>query len=907
MSATTELPAVGDPRTLYVVDISGYVFRAYHALPPLASPSGEPTHAVLGVTTMLRKLIADRQPAMLVAAMDSPGKSFRHELYADYKGTRPPAPEDLPQQMTRVREVLDAQGIAVAEQAGVEADDVIASLVRKAREDGLQVVIVSADKDLLQLVGPDVTVFDTAKSRVFGVPETEAKLGVPPAAVRDYLALVGDSSDNVPGVPSVGPKTAVDLLQRFGDLDGVYAGLDEITRKALRAKLEANRDQAYLSQRLVTLRDDIEVPWKQAREPLGEGDVERTRALFTELGFTRLLDQLPAGDEVGKGDAAASRAPKREATVPAIVSDAKALGQLVGDVEKVDELIVLSVIDGRAVDGTFVGLVLAWAEGAAYVPVAHAYLGCPEQLEATAVVEALRASLERAEVRKVCADAKREMIALAGAGVTLAGVAFDVGLASYLIDSERHAHRLQDVARFDLNFTAGELEALLGTLDAPSGVEIAEVSARAGRSIDVLRQAHEVLVPRLEQVGGGALLSDMELPLARVLADMERTGVRVDIKRLDELAREVGERLVEIEARCKELAGRDFNVGSPRQLEAILFDELQLPVIKRTKTARSTDQSVLEELAVLHELPVAVLEHRMLTKLASTYLETLPREVSAQTGRIHSDFRQTVAATGRLSSSDPNLQNIPIRTEVGRQIRGAFVPREGWRMLSADYSQIELRVLAHLSGDEELSAAFRENADVHARTARAIFGVEEDELTREMRGRAKTVNYAVIYGQTQFALARNLRIQRNEAKRYIDAFFERYSGVRAYMDRVVEEAKEQGLVRTLCGRVRRVPEIDSRNRMRREAAARIARNTPIQGSAADILKLAMIATHRDMAAAGMQAKMLLSVHDELVFEAPSDEEDAVEKLVVDRMQNAMKLDVPLVVDRAWGANWGEIH
>ena len=927
MTGATALPPPGDPRTLYVIDVSGYVFRAYHALPPLMSPSGEPTHAVLGVTSMLLKLLAERQPARIAVAMDSRTPSFRHGLFDAYKANRPPAPPDLSQQMRRVQEVLEALALPVLQRDGFEADDLIASVVRAARERGLKVVVVSSDKDLLQLIGDDVCMYDTARGVVFGAPETVAKLGVPPTQVRDYLALVGDSSDNVPGVPSVGPKTAVELLRQFGDLDALYGGLDQVERKALREKLAAGRDKAYLSRELVTLRDEL--PLGRDVETLASGtrDVAHLRGLFTTLGFTRVLAQLgevavAAGGATGTGATegtvgAAGAAPGEavaatpEAIDVQVVLDATALDALARSLAQAGSFALVSAMQGtHPMTATLVGLAFAWRDGRAYVPLAHGYLGRPDQIPEARVLASLRAVLEDAAVVKLCADAKRETMFLAERGVVLRGVTFDVGLASYLIDPERHAHRLEDVARFDLALPQPEVDGLLPVgkeSDELASTEVAEVAARAARSARVVQQAHAALVPRLEQAGCAKLLVDVELPLVRVLADIERTGIRVDADRLRVLEHEVAGRLGALEMRCKELAGRDFNVGSPRQLEAILFDELKLPSTKKTKTARSTDQGVLEDLAALHELPRVILEHRMLAKLKNTYLDTLPKQIHPRTGRIHTDFRQAVAATGRLSSSDPNLQNIPIRTDIGREIRSAFVPREGWRLLSADYSQIELRVLAHISHDAALIEAFSQGADVHARTARAIFGVPEEALTREMRGRAKTVNYAVIYGQTQFALARNLRIERSEAARYIKAFFEQYAGVAAYMERVVQEGRERGFVSTLFGRVRHLPELRSDNRMQREAAERVARNTPIQGSAADIIKLAMIAVHREIGTRKLESKMLLSVHDELVFEAPPAEKDALEALVVERMQDVVKLDVPLVVDSGWGAHWGEAH
>jgi DNA polymerase-1 len=904
----TTLPAAGDPRVLYVVDISGYLFRAYHALPPLSSPRGEPTGAVLGVTTMLQKLVQEQRPVMLAVAMDSRAPSFREQHYAEYKAHRPEVPSDLKPQMARVREVVEAYRLPVFHVEGMEADDVIASLVKRARAEGLAVVIVSSDKDLMQLVGDDVWMLDTMRNAVFGPQEVEQKLGVPPRQVRDYLALVGDSSDNVPGVPSVGPKTAVQLLREHGDLDGVYAALARIERASLRQKLEQHRDDAYLSRKLVTLEDNLDLGVDPASLPRPAPDLARLRALFAELGFDRLLAQLSTVSE----EPAPAELTETQGRACEVLYDEQALRAFAEELVSADRMTLLCLMEGaHPVSGRLVGIALAFGERAAYVPLAHDYLGSPAQLASERALEVLRPALTSARPEKVCADAKREIMILAPLGIALNGVRFDSMLASYLIDPERHSHGLDDVARFDLDSTlAPEDKVLLEHRLEPGTLSKINVDAIAARSTKLARLAlrsEEALAPSLEAAGCAPLLCDIELPLCRVLADMELTGIRVDTDHLARLSSSVAEQLVGLEQRCKQLAGRDFNVGSPRQLEAILFDELKLPVIKRTKTARSTDHSVLEDLALMHELPAAILEQRMLAKLKSTYLDALPQEVNPRTGRIHTDFRQAVAATGRLSSSDPNLQNIPIRSEVGRSIRDAFIAREGWQILSADYSQIELRVLAHLSRDRELMDAFSQGADVHVRTARAIFGVEESQVTREMRGQAKTVNFAVIYGQTQFALARNLRIERAQAARYIKAFFEQYAGVAAYMTSIVAEATEKGEVRTLCGRVRKLEALRSRDRVQRQAAERVARNTPIQGSAADIIKLAMIAIHRELAHKRLQSKMLLTVHDELVFEAPPQEREVLQQMVCDQMEHAVKLDVPLVVDKGWGESWGKAH
>jgi len=891
------LPDKGDPKTIYVIDISSYVFRAYHALPPLSNSKGEPTHAVAGVSSMLLKLLREREPHAVIVAMDSKEGSFRKDLYAEYKANRPPAPPDLTQQMIRVREIVDAWGMSPLEAAGFEADDVIATVVLEARKAGLGVVIVSADKDLLQLVGDDVVMYDTMRSKVFGAEETYEKFGVGPSQVRDLLSLMGDSSDNVPGVPSVGQKTAAKLLGEHGSLEGIYENIESITRKALKQKLTDHRADALSSRELVTLRDDAPVDTKLVRRPYDGGDTAALRNIFSELELTRLLAQLePAPVIAGHYET---------------ITTADGLARVAGAVREAGRFALYTVMDvDDPIRGELVGVAVSWLEGvSAYVPLGHRYIGAPDHLSWEEAGPVLTPLLENSLIPKQ-ALAKRETVFWAGRGVTFRGVEFDPSLASYLLDPARHAHRLEDVARQELD---GELTAE----DAVRGkgkkalnwdeVEVEPVARYANERADYTYRLSELLTPRMHEGEFEPLFYDVELPLAGVLATMELNGIRVDTQLLETLSAEAETELEALHERCTELAGHAFNVSSPRQLETILFDELELPVVKKTKTARSTDHGVLEELAALHPLPSAILEYRSVSKLKSTYLDALPREVDASTNRIHTRYNQLVAATGRLSSSDPNLQNIPIRTPMGRRVREAFIPAEGWSMLAADYSQIELRVLAHLSRDPALVEAFSQGDDVHIQTACALFGVQPEEVTKDMRGQAKTVNFAVIYGQTQFALARNLKIERSEAKRYIDAFFDQYAGVKSFLDEVVEQARANGFVTTLLGRRRTLPDIRSRNHNLRAGAERIARNTPIQGTAADIMKVAMVRVQRDLEKRRFESRMVLTVHDELVFEAPPAEQEALETLVLEHMQNAVPLSVPLPVESAWGPNWGAAH
>lgn len=891
------LPDKGDPKTIYVIDISSYVFRAYHALPPLSNSKGEPTHAVAGVSSMLLKLLREHDPQTLIVAMDSRERSFRKELFDGYKANRPPPPPDLEQQMRRVREIVEAWGMAPIEASGFEADDIIATLVREARRKKKKVVIVSADKDLLQLVGDDVVMYDTMRNKVFGPEETRDKFGVEPCQVRDLLALMGDSSDNVPGVPSVGQKTAAKLLNEHASLDGIYENLESITRKALKRKLMEHRNDAETSRALVTLRDDVPLDPEAVNRPYDGGDVAALRNIFSELELTRLLAQLEP-------------APVVEGHYETIHS-LEGLMRIATAIRNEGSFALHTLLDvDDPIRGELVGLSVSWLQSvSAYIPLGHRYIGAPDHLSWETAAPVLEPLLSNSLIPKLTST-KREKVLWARRGVPLRGVLFDPSIASYLLDPARHAHRLEDVARQELDGQLIEADAVRGKGKKAlqwDQVEIEPAAQYANERADFTFRLSELLTSRMHQGEFKRLFYDIELPLASVLATMELTGIRVDTELLARLSDEANAQLEDLHAQCTQLAGHDFNVSSPRQLETILFDELDLPVIKKTKTARSTDHEVLEELAALHPLPGAILEHRSVSKLKSTYLDALPREVNPETGRIHTRYNQLVAATGRLSSSDPNLQNIPIRTEMGRRVRRAFVPAEGWSMLAADYSQIELRVLAHLSRDPALVDAFSRGDDVHVQTACALFGVQPSEVTKDMRAQAKTVNFAVIYGQTQFALARNLKIERSEAKRYIDAFFDQYAGVKSFLDEVVEHARANGFVTTLLGRRRTLPDIRSRNHNLRAGAERIARNTPIQGTAADIMKVAMVLIQRDLETQRMRSRMVLTVHDELVFESPPEERERLREFVLDRMQNAVPLSVPLPVEAAWGPSWGDAH
>ncbi len=899
MSAST-LPAPGSPDVLYLIDLSGYVFRAYHALPPLSSSKGEPTHAVLGTVNMVQKIVNEKRPHMLAVAMDSKGRTHRHELDSRYKANRPPPPADLSQQMARAEAIVRAFAIPIYQVASVEADDLIASVVKKATEAKLRVVIVSSDKDLMQLVHDDddqVVLWETMRDKVYGPAEVQAKFGVPPSKLRDLLALMGDTSDNIPGVPSVGPKTASDLLLQFGSIEGIYAHLGEIKKAKLKEALQTHEADARVSQQLVTLDHDLDVALDLQGLVYGGANDAELRRLFLELEFTRQLDLLKPAKAVARAHSCVTTS----AALGAILARAREGGLLALSVQTTDD---------DPMRGEVVGVSLSTTVGEGhYVPVAHRYLGCPPQLSWAEVARALAPVLADLKIKKVAHDLKTIEVLLHRFELPLAGPIFDTLLGAYLLDPESPS-ALKELARRELSLELSSYDEATskqrGSQLGFDEVDLDRATSFAAAEAEATLALAERIEPRVAAEGMGKLMEEIELPLSRVLAEMEWTGVLVDVGVLAALGRSIDEDLKRLDAEAKRIVGHDFVLRSRDQLEKILFDDLKLPVLKRTpKGGRSTDASVLEELAEQHELPRVIVSHRELDKLKGTYIEALPRAVNPRTGRIHTRFLQTVAATGRLSSTDPNLQNIPIRTEVGRRIRGAFVAPKGARIVSADYSQIELRVLAHLSHDEELLEAFRTNEDVHVRTASAVFGVSKSEVTREMRGRAKTINFGVIYGMGDSALAKQTGVSRAEGARFIEAYFERYRGVARFMEKTIDGARRGEAVRTLFGRRRFLPNLHSANRGLRAEAERVAKNTPIQGTAADILKVAMVKLGAGEVVPG--ARMILTVHDELVFEVPEARVEEAMGRIREAMSTAVKLDVPLVVDVGSGPTWSDAH
>ncbi len=898
---------------LILVDGSSYLFRAFHALPPLTNSQGEPTGAIVGVVNMLRRLINDYHPTHIGVVFDAPGKTFRDELYADYKAHRPPMPEELGVQIERLHEIIRAMGLPLLVVEGVEADDVIGTLARQAEAQGMDVLISTGDKDMAQLVDDHVTLVDTMTDTTLDAEGVQAKFGVRPDQIIDYLALVGDSSDNIPGVPKVGPKTAAKWLGQYGSLDELVAHADEIKGK-VGESLRNHLDQLSLSRELATIRTDVELP-VAPKELLPQApDVSRLRQLYQDIEARRLLAALE--EEAGDDDPAPAQVRAEDHEGYEIVTEEAVLEAWLARLEAAElfafdtETTSLDYVEAEVVGVSFA----IEPEAAAYVPLAHAYPGAPPQLDRNKVLERLRPLLESDRPRLIGQHIKYDRNVLLNHGIALQAIAFDTMLESYVLDASAGRHDMDSLAERYLGHRTTHYHEIAGKGAKQlrfDQIPLEQAGPYAAEDADITLRLHQLLWPRLQdQPRLAAVLREIEMPLIPVLSRMECTGVSIDREMLARHSRELAGRLHQLEQQAYEVAGHKFNMGSPKQIGQILFEELGLPVVSKTpKGAPSTSESVLQELAEQgYELPRIILEHRGLAKLKSTYTDKLPEMVNPRTGRVHTSYHQAVAATGRLSSSDPNLQNIPVRTEEGRRIRQAFVPQAGWKMLAADYSQIELRIMAHLSGDEGLLRAFAEGRDIHRATAAEVFaGGDLEAVTDQQRRSAKAINFGLIYGMSAFGLARQLGIERGEAQAYIDLYFQRYPGVKAFMEKTREQAREQGYVETLFGRRLYLPEIKSRNGARRAAAERTAINAPMQGTAADIIKRAMISVDDWLQSGDLEARLLMQVHDELVFEVAPAALDEATVQIREHMESAAELRVPLVVDIGVGDNWDQAH
>jgi len=906
--------------SLYILDALNFLFRAFHVLPPLTTTKGIQTGAVYGFTNMVLRIERENCPTHICVVFDAPGDTFRNQLYGEYKAHRPPMPSELANQLDLVRRVIDVLGLTTLEVPGYEADDIIATLARVAVAEGMEVVICSSDKDLMQLVGGDVSILDTMKDRRLRAAEVEEKFGVPPALVGDVLALMGDSIDNVPGVDGIGPKIASELIKKFGSLDELLARVGEVKGKRGEA-IAAARDLVRTSRELVRLRDDAPLPKSLSELHRVEPDPERKRALFRELEFTRLLDALPPATALRIAPHAEEPRPPPEPLAPLpppppapAVLDRAALEELARSIQAAGAVGVAALYDGpSAVRADLVGLGFALPGGPRfYLPLCHRYLGAPACVREAVALEVLGPLLSSAAVAKHTHDGKTLEVLLRRRGVALRGIVSDAMIASYLLDASRTRYDLDVVAGSEGVGEAASRASWLGSgAKARPGADISveEVGSRLAAEATAALALSRIQGPKLAAAHLDSLYRDLELPLSHVLAKIECRGIQLDVDALRAIGQEVSASLVGLEKEIHELAGGPFNINSNKQLADVLFGKLGLPVVRRTKTGASTDADTLEELAALHPVPAKIVDYRALAKLKGTYIDALPALVNPETGRLHTSFNQAVAATGRLSSSDPNLQNIPIRSEVGRRIRQAFVARPGHLLVSADYSQIELRILAHFSEDPAFIDAFRSGQDIHLRTAAEVFGLPTSSVTPEHRRIAKAINFGLAFGQSDFGLSQVLRIPRAQARAYIESYFQRYAGVKSYMDRAILEARDRAESSTLLGRRRPLPEIRATRAQDRAYAERIARNTPIQGSAADLLKLAMIRVDAGIEAgqAGADAALLLTVHDELVFEVPEGRVPAFKEWVKGAMESVYSLKVPLVVDVGAGRTWGEAH
>lgn len=920
-----------------LVDGSSYLFRAYHAPPHLTNSRGEATGAIYGVVNMLRSLLTKYQPSHMAVVFDAKGPTFRNDMYAEYKAHRPPMPDDLRSQIEPLHNIVRALGLPLLCIEGVEADDVIGTLARQAAAEGRFTLVSTGDKDMAQLVDEHVYLINTMSGDISDAAAVEAKFGVKPAQIIDYLAIMGDSSDNIPGLPKAGPKTAQGLLQGLGSIDNIYADPDAAASlsfrgaKTIPAKLREFEDQVRLSQQLATIKCDVELQQTPAQLTIEPADVETLKALYGQCEFRSWLGELmkqgAASDraQMPAAEAAARVESLHETAAGATEFDRSGYRAITDKAEFAQYLEQLAGSEWVAFDtettslnymeAELVGLSFATApQQAVYIPVGHNYPGAPEQLDRAWVLAQLKPLLEGNKPQKVGQNLKYDAHILRRYDIRLGGIKSDTMLASYVYNSNGSRHdmdtlSLQYLQHQPIAFTdvAGKGAKQITFND----VALEQATPYAAEDADVTYRLHQVLAQRLREAPGlERVLYELEVPLLSVLCDMEQRGVQINAQLLGKQSHELAMKLQQLEQKAYEIAGETFNLGSPKQLQTILFEKLQIPVVKKTpKGAPSTAEEVLQELALDYPLPAVIMEHRGLSKLKSTYTDKLPKMVNPRTHRIHTSYQQAVAATGRLSSTEPNLQNIPIRTEEGRRVRQAFTAPEGYQILAIDYSQIELRIMAHLSGDKQLLDAFAKGRDIHKATASEVFGVALDEVTSDQRRSAKAVNFGLIYGMSAFGLARQLDIPRHDAQTYMDKYFERFPGVLEYMERTRQQAKQQGYVETIYGRRLHLPEINAQNGARRKAAERAAINAPMQGSAADIIKRAMLAV-ADWIPQHTQpgdVYMIMQVHDELVFEVKTEQGKALAEQLAKVMESAAELAVPLVAEAGLGANWDEAH
>ncbi len=918
-SSSTKPPVI-------LVDASSYLFRAFHALPPLINSKGQATGAIYGVINMMKKLLDQYQPTYLAMIFDAKGKTFRSEIYPEYKAHRPPMPDELRSQIEPLHNMIKSMGVPLIAEMGVEADDVIGTLATSLGEKGYEVLISTGDKDLTQLVTKHITLINTMNQQFMTPESVEEKFGVRPDQIIDYLALVGDTSDNVPGVPKVGPKTASRWLQQYQTLDNLLQNAEQIKGK-VGENLRNNLEQLAISKDLVTIRHQLDLPETLDDLKLGSAQTEQLIDYCKILEFKSWLKELSSSSSIAgtnntnsnsqtthTTDEKFSNHPEIDRSQYEIVLDENSFNQWLECIRSAK----ISAFDTETTDldamkARLVGLSLCVEAGkACYIPLAHQYLDAPEQLDKQWVLQQLKPWLESSEHRKVGQNLKYDMKVLANEGISLNGIYEDTMLESYVVNSIIGRHDMNSLALRHLNHVCISFEDVAGKGKKQlrfDEIALEQAGPYAAEDADITLRLHHVLQPLVEEHASiQKLYRTIEMPLVPLLAQIERNGVLIDANALGLQSQQIGKRLTELEREAYEIAGKEFNLGSPKQLQQILFEELGIPVIKKTpKGQPSTAEEVLHELALDYPLPKLLLEYRSLSKLKSTYTDKLPLQINPATGRVHTSYHQAITATGRLSSSDPNLQNIPIRTEEGRRIRHAFIAPQGYKLIAADYSQVELRIMAHLSQDEGLLTAFSKGEDVHTATAAEVFDIPPEEVSTEQRRHAKAINFGLIYGMSAFGLAKQLGIQRDEAQHYIHRYFARYPGVEAYMENIKIQAREQGFVETLMGRRLYLPQINARNGLHRQAAERTAINAPMQGTAADIIKLAMLNIDNWIKQEKLPLKVIMQVHDELVFEVPESQANELAEQIKTKMSQAVELSVPLIVEAGIGDNWQEAH
>ncbi|MBE9504457.1 MAG: DNA polymerase I [Proteobacteria bacterium] len=884
-------------KKLFLIDGSSYIYRAFFALPYLSNSKGLPTNAVYGFTSMLLKVIREKNPDYLAVTFDAKGPTFRHEVYKEYKANRSAMPDALIPQIPYIHRVVEGFNLPVLMQQGVEADDIIGTMAKKAEDAGIEVIIITGDKDMMQLVSPNVTILDTMKDITIDADAVRERFGVTPERVIDFLGLMGDSSDNIPGVPGVGEKTAKKLLTEYGSMDNLYSHIGEIKGK-LREKLEDNRDLAYLSRELATIRCELDFEVKTDELTLSEPDTGKLRELFKELELSRFLKDLAPRASLSRED----------------YHLLMTLEEIKSVLERVNEETLLSIdletTSLNTQEAEIVGISLSFkAHEAFYIPMGHSYDEAPEQPALKDVLDLLRPILNNGKIRKTGHNLKYDFSVFKKYDESIKGIYCDTMIASYLLNPTRHSHSLDEVSREYLDHEMMSYKEVVGD---PKKVTFDQVSINkalvyAAEDADAVYLLSEMLLPKLESDGFTGLFHQVEMPLLEVLAEMEMTGVKIDSELLGRMSSELNQSMDKLISRIYEIAGEEFNINSPKQLAVILFEKLNLPKGKKTKTGYSTNNEVLTNLAEHHELPSLILEYRSLAKLKSTYIDALPKMINERTGRVHTSYNQTVTATGRLSSSNPNLQNIPIKTDLGKKIREAFIPEKGSSLIAADYSQVELRIMAHLSGDDVLIQSFSKGEDIHRRTASDIFGIFPALVTDQMRREAKVVNFGIMYGMGPFSLSKELGVSLKVAKAYIEGYFDKYKAVKDFMNASIESTREKGYVTTIMNRRCYIPEINAGNMNQRQFAERVAINAPIQGSAADIIKVAMVNIFRRLNKEGLKSKMIMQVHDELVFEVPENETDIMQELIREEMEGVVQLKAPLLVDIGIGRNWAEAH